>query len=275
MCDLYGCGDTPSNKPLPLVSDIQRRNFLKGAAMLPLATVLAYPELARAQASAMTSVSVPTPSGGTAQGVLAMPAKLPAPAVLLIHEWWGLNDQIKSVAVEFAKMGYIALAVDMYGGKAATTPQGAKDLMSALDPAKGTEQLVTLIDFLKHHEHSTGKVGTIGWCFGGGWSLNASIATPVDATVIYYGRCDKTPGELATLNDPVLAHFGTLDQNINAEMVGIFKESMKEAGKADNLTVYMYEANHAFANPTGSRYDEADAALAWERTKAFFIKNLM
>lgn len=275
MCDLYGCGDKPSNKPLPHVSDVQRRNFLKGVAVLPLATVLAYPELARAQADAVTAVSVPTASGGTAMGVLAMPAKLPAPTVLLIHEWWGLNDQIKSVAVEFAKLGYIALAVDMYGGKAAASPEEAKALMSAVDAASGTEQLVTLIDFLKHHENSTGKVGTIGWCFGGGWSLNASIATPVDATVIYYGRCDKSAAELATLNSPVLGHFGTEDKNINADMVGIFEASMKEAGKSANLSVNWYEANHAFANPTGSRYDEADAALAWERTTAFFAEHLM
>jgi carboxymethylenebutenolidase len=275
MCDLYGCGDKPSTKPLPRVSDEQRRNFMKGLAVLPLATVLAYPELAHAQADTVTDVSIPTASGGNAMGVLAMPAKLPAPTVLLIHEWWGLNDQIKSVAVEFAKLGYIALAVDMYGGKVAGSAEEAKALMSAVDGGTGTEQLVTLIDFLKNHESSTGKVGTIGWCFGGGWSLNASIATPVDATVIYYGRCDKTAAELAPLNNPVMGHFGTEDQSINAEMVNGFEASMKEAGKADNLTVHWYEANHAFANPTGARYDEADAALAWERTQAFFAKTLM
>jgi carboxymethylenebutenolidase len=275
MCDLHGCGDKPSNKPLPMVSDSQRRNFLKGAAVLPLATVLAYPELARAQADAVSNVSIPTASGGMAMGVLAMPAKLPAPTVLLIHEWWGLNDQIKSVAVEFAKLGYIALAVDMYGGKMAGSAEEAKALMSAVEAASGTEQLVTLIDYLKNHKSSTGKVGTIGWCFGGGWSLSASIATPVDATIIYYGRCTQTAAELATLNNPVLGHFGTEDQSINAQMVGGFEAAMKEAGKSANLTVHWYEANHAFANPTGSRYDEADAALAWERTTAFFGQHLM
>lgn len=275
MCDLFGCGDTPSKKPLPRVSDEQRRNFLKGVAVLPLATVLAYPELARAQAGGVRDISLPTPSGGTAMGVIAMPAKLPAPTVLLIHEWWGLNDQIKSVAVEFAKMGYIALAADMYGGNVATDRDGAMGLMKSVDGAKGTEQLVTLINHLKTMEGSTGKVGTVGWCFGGGWSLNASLATPVDATVIYYGRCDKSAADLATLQSPVLGHFGTEDTSINAEMVGVLEASMKEAGKADQLTVHWYEANHAFANPTGARYDEADANLAWERTKTFFEQNLM
>ena len=275
MCDEISCGYTPSDKPLPTVTDAQRRNFVKGLAALPLATVLAYPDLAKAAGhNATTPVSVKTPSGGTAMGVVAMPAKLPAPAVLLIHEWWGLNDQIKSVAAEFAKQGYIALAVDMYGGKYASDRDGAKALMSALDPKAGTEQLVTLIDWLKNHKDGTGKVGTVGWCFGGGWSLNASIATPVDATVIYYGRCNKSADELATLNSPVLGHFGTLDKSINAEMVGGFEAAMKQAGKTD-LTVHWYDANHAFANPTGARYDEEDANLAWQRTLDFYQRHLM
>lgn len=275
MCDLHGCGDTPSNKPLPRVSDEQRRNFMKGLAALPLATVLAYPELARAAGDGLADVKIPTPSGGTAMGVIAMPDKLPAPTVLLIHEWWGLNDQIKSVAAEFAKQGYIALAVDMYGGEYATDREGAMRLMKSVDGAKGTEQLVTLIEYLRDHESSTGKVGTIGWCFGGGWSLNASIATPVDATVIYYGRCNKTAAEVAPIKGPVLGHFGTEDKSINPQMVGTFQAAMEDAGKADQLTVHWYTANHAFANPTGSRYDEEDAALAWARTLAFYQQHLM
>jgi len=275
MCDEISCGYSPSDKPLPEVTDGERRRFIKGLAALPLATVLAYPDLAQAAGeNATTPISIKTPSGGTAMGHIAMPDVTPAPTVLLIHEWWGLNDQIKSVAAEFAKQGYIALAVDMYGGQYATDRDGAKALMSSMDAKAGTEQLVTLIDYLKTHDKSTGKVGTIGWCFGGGWSLNASIATAVDATVIYYGRCTKTPQELASLNSPVLGHFGTLDQHINGEMVGGFEKAMAEAGKTQ-LTVNWYEANHAFANPTGSRYDEADAKLAWDRTLAFYKKHLM
>jgi len=275
MCDEFGCGYSPSDKPLPVVTDEQRRGFLKGLAVLPLASVLAYPELARAAGHNMTTpVSISTPSGITATGVIAMPKKTPAPTVLLIHEWWGLNDQIKAVAAEFAQQGYIALAVDMYGGDMATDAKGAMALMSKLDEKVATEQLASWIEWLKNHEKSTGKVGTVGWCFGGGWSLNASIATPVDATVIYYGRCKKTAAELASLDSPVLGHFGTLDKNINAEMVSGFEKAMAAAGKTD-LTVHWYEANHAFANPSGARYDEADAALAWERTLAFYKQHLM
>ncbi|MCB1489619.1 MAG: dienelactone hydrolase family protein, partial [Bauldia sp.] len=114
----------------------------------------------------------------------------------------------------------------------------------------------------------------IGWCFGGGWSLNASLATPVDATVIYYGNVAKTADELKALKGPVLGNFGTEDQNIDAEMVAGFEAAMKEAGKAGELTVNWYTADHGFANPTSARYDAEDTALAWDRTLAFLKANL-
>ena len=112
----------------------------------------------------------------------------------------------------------------------------------------------------------------MGWCFGGGWALNASIAEPVDATVVYYGRVDKPADQLAKLKGPVLGHFATRDEFINEPMVASFQRAMAEAGKP--VTVYWYEADHAFANPSGGRYDEADAALAWSRTMDFLRQTL-
>ena len=132
---------------------------------------------------------------------------------------------------------------------------------------------VDCLKWLREQDWCNGKIGTIGWCFGGGWSLNTSLATPVDGTVIYYGNVKKSAAQLASLKSPVLGHFGTLDKSINKEMVSGFEAAMKEAGKTD-LAVHWYEANHAFANPTGSRYDEEDAALAWQRTLAFFKQHL-
>ena len=273
MCDMDGCGTNGSKKPKPELSNKQRRAFVKGAIALPLATVLAYPDMARAAAGSTTPVSIPTPSGGMAKGVLAMPAKTPAPTVLLIHEWWGLNDQIKSMAAEFAKQGYIALAIDLYGGKVATDSGGARALMKAVDGKIATEHVKTTADWLRAHKDATGKVGSVGWCFGGGWSLNCALATPVDATVIYYGNVKKSSDQLASLKGPVLGHFATDDKWINKVMVEGFEAQMKKAGKTD-LAVHWYEANHAFANPTSARYDEADAALAWKRTLAFYKKHL-
>ena len=271
MCTLDGCGDHKSLPPIVL-PEADRRAFLAGAISLPLATVLAFPDLAQAQAATLEDVSFDA-NGVTVSGVIARPATTPAPAVILIHEWWGLNDQIKAVAAEFAAMGYIAFAIDLYG-TVATTPEEAKALTGAVKAEVASAQLSAAADWLRGMEGATGKVGTIGWCFGGGWSLAASIVTPIDATVIYYGRVDTPAEKLTALKGPVIGHFGTLDKSINAEMVGGFEKAMSEAGKADSLTVYWYEANHAFANPTGARYDAEDAALAWGRTTAFFEANL-
>lgn len=199
-------------------------------------------------------------------------ANAPTGSVLLIHEWWGLNPQIKNVALKFGELGYLALAVDLYGGNVAADPDGARELMNAVHPDIATETLVTWIEWLRDHSNSNGKVGTVGWCFGGGWSLNASIATPVDATVIYYGRCAKGAEELGTLSGPVQGHFATRDKWINQEMVGGFEKAMDEAGKS--YENFWYEADHAFANPTSERHDQEDAQLAWSRTLRFFDQHL-
>lgn len=267
MCTLDGCG--PKSKLPPIVvHEADRRAFLAGLASLPLAAVLADPALAQASAARVEMVTIPTPKGKPLSMAVAYPAAPKGPAVILVHEWWGLNDQIKSVAAEFAKEGYLAIAVDLYG-KVATDAEGAKALMQGLDPEWATQAMVAAVQWARTDEHSTGKVATIGWCFGGGWSLNTSIATPVDATVIYYGNVRKTADQLKALKGPVLGHFGKLDKSIDAAMVGGFETAMKEAGKADRLTVYWYDADHAFANPTGARYDAEDAALAWQRTLHF------
>lgn len=251
---------------------LARRTFVTGIAGLPLATILADPRLAAMAAETMETVSVTTPGGRKVSAALAVPAKTPAPSVLLVHEWWGLNDQIKTMATELAKEGFLALAVDLYEGKVASDPTTAGTLMKAVDPAKAIETLSVWVNWLKADSRSTGKVGTVGWCFGGGWSLNASIANPVDATVIYYGYLERSADDLKALKGPVLGHFAEEDQWINKEMVDGFEARMKQAGKS--LEDYRYSANHAFANPTGQNYDKEDAQTAWKRTLAFLRKNL-
>lgn len=273
MCTLDGCGSHDHLGPPPKATDQERRLFLKGLAILPLAVVLADPVLAHAAASTLKKVTITAPTGETMIAEVILPATLPAPAVLMIHEWWGLNDQIRATAAEYANQGYIALAVDLYGKPAATTAAGAKSLMSSVDPVAATSKLKASVAYLKDHKDCTGKVGVVGWCFGGGWSLNTALATDVDACVIYYGNVAKTPQQLASLTAPVMGHFGTLDQNINKAMVEGFEKSLKAAGKTD-YQIFWYEANHAFANPTGGRYDDADAKLAWQRTMSFFGEKL-
>jgi carboxymethylenebutenolidase len=253
--------------------DLSRRQLVQGlATSVTLAAVLADPRLARAVAESLETVSLTTPGGRQVSASLAKPSAVPAPAVMLIHEWWGLNDQIKAVAAEFARAGYLALAIDLYDGKAADTREGAEKLMKALDPEAASETVVAWLKWLKADKRASGKVATVGWCFGGAWSLNASIAEPVDATVVYYGRVDRPAEQLKALKGPVLGHFATRDAFINQPMVDGFEAAMKTAGKP--LTVYWYEADHAFANPSGARYDAEDAQTSWQRTLAFLEQHL-
>jgi carboxymethylenebutenolidase len=249
-----------------------RRHVIQGLGGLPLAAVLADPRLARAAAGSLQEVTLTTAGGRKVSAALAAPETMPAPAIVLIHEWWGLNDQIKAVAADLAGQGFLALAVDLYAGKSASDREGAQALMQAVDPEAATDTLVSWLGWLKTHEKATGKVAVMGWCFGGGWALNASIAEPVDATVVYYGRVDKPADQLAKLKGPVLGHFATRDEFIDEAMVGSFEKAMAEAGKP--VTVHWYEADHAFANPSGGRYDEGDAALAWSRTMEFLRQTL-
>lgn len=250
---------------------VTRRSLLKSIALTPLAAALADPTLTRAAADSLQAVTT-TVGGQAVNAALAVPNAGKAPAVLLVHEWWGLNDQIKTVAAEFAREGYLALAVDLYGGKVTDNPDQARSYMQAVDSAVATDTLSAWIAWLRQHEAHNGKIGTVGWCFGGGWSLNCSLANPVDATVIYYGNVKKSAAEVASLEGPALGHFATEDEWINRDMVGGFEKSMTEAGKA--FTGHWYEAKHGFANPTTARYDEQDAALAWSRTLEFFRANL-
>ncbi|NCF28547.1 MAG: dienelactone hydrolase family protein [Gammaproteobacteria bacterium] len=249
-----------------------RRRFLKGLTSLPLATVLASPRLAAAVSAGLQEVEAKLSDGRTVKAALATPQGQTKGSILLIHEWWGLNNQIKSVASEFADQGYKALAVDLYRGHVADTRADARALMKAVDPMAATETLNVWVKWLREDARAGDKIATIGWCFGGGWSLNASLSSPVDATIVYYGRVNKTADELGTLKGPVLGHYATQDQWINKEMVSGFESAMDAAGKT--YTSHWYDAQHAFANPTSARYDGEDAALAWRRTLDFLKQQL-
>jgi carboxymethylenebutenolidase len=249
-----------------------RRDVLTGFAGVSLAALLADPVRVAQAAAGLETVTLKTASGRSVSAALALPAQTPAGGVMIVHEWWGLNDQIKAVASELAANGFVGLAIDLYDGKVASDPEGAQNLMGGVQDAEATETTTTWIDHLYGMKEVNGKVATLGFCFGGGWSLNASIAHPVDATVIYYGRCDKPASELRKLKGPVLGQFGSQDTFINPAMVKAFAANMKEANKPHDI--YSYDANHAFANPTGQNYDKEDARIAWDRTIAFLKANI-
>lgn len=193
------------------------------------------------------------------------------PGVVMIHEWWGLNDQIKTTADRLASYGYNVLAVDLFNGKVADTTGQAVEMISKLDQVKTIENLESSISFLKN-ERST-KVGVLGWCFGGGESLRVSLAEPVDATVIYYGDLITDKKNLTSLNSPVLGIFGDSDMTIPVTDVKRFRNILDEL-KMEN-EVYIYpKVGHAFANPSGPSYAPKETADAWEKTIAFLEKHL-
>jgi carboxymethylenebutenolidase len=212
----------------------------------------------------------PADSTGTAAGAAG------APGLIVIHEWWGLNDNVETMARMFAHAGYAALAVDLYGGRAADDPAQARALVEDVTahPEVALDNLRQARAFLGD-ELGAQRVGVIGWCFGGGWSLQTALAMPgqIGAAVIYYGRLVADRDELAKLQAPVLGLFGAEDQGIPVADVRAFETALGELGK--DATIHVYEgAGHAFANPSGTRYQPEAARDAWEKTLAFLAKHL-
>ncbi|GAB5534060.1 MAG: dienelactone hydrolase family protein [Rubricoccaceae bacterium] len=223
-------------------------------------------------------VTYATVEGEDITGYLAQPEILSdslQPAVIVIQEWWGLNENIEAMARKLAAEGYVALAVDLYGGEVADTPDGAMALMQTAmsQEAALTDNLKQAYAFLT--DRGVTSVGTIGWCFGGMWSLRTALALPeeIDGSVIYYGRPVTDADELATLQMPILAFFGGADDSIPQETVAAFETALAEAGVDHEVEVYPGTA-HAFANPSGQAYDAAAAEDAWARTVAFFDTHL-
>lgn len=199
------------------------------------------------------------------------------PGLIVIHEWWGLNDNVRGMTRQLAAEGYAALAVDLYGGAVAESPDDARALMqAAMDaPERAEANLAAARDWLGSQGHAGPRVGVIGWCFGGHWSLRTALALGerIDAAVVYYGRVPTDPAELAPLRAPLLGLFGEEDGGIPVETVRAFETALRDAGKEATIRIYP-DAGHAFANPSGTRYEPAAAQDAWERTVAFLAEHL-
>lgn len=201
-------------------------------------------------------------------------AKAPLPAIVVIHEWWGLNDHVKHWADRLAADGYAALAVDLYGGVVAKNPDEAMAAMKKVDDEASRKTLLAAHEFLAQDARvKAQKRGSIGWCFGGSKSLALALAAKdLDACVMYYGHPVLEPEKLAPLHAPLLGIFGARDASIPPETVAQFDKALTEAKKTH--TILSYEAEHAFANPSSKRYDEKNAAAAWEKVRAFFAQHL-
>lgn len=223
-------------------------------------------------------VAYATFDGKTIKGYLARPEKAAGnlPALLVIHEWWGLNDNVRAMARRLAGEGYLALAVDLYEGEAATDPQRAKALMD-----DSLTKLKRVMDNLRQAQkylaenRKAAKIGVVGWCYGGGWSLETAMNIPdgIDAAVMYYGRVVLETAELNKVQAPLLGLFGEKDASLPLDTVKAFEAKLKELGKDATIVIYP-GADHAFANPSGTKYDAAAAEDAWKRTLEHFGKHL-
>jgi carboxymethylenebutenolidase len=199
------------------------------------------------------------------------------PAVVMIHEWWGLNDNIKDMANELASEGYVVLAADLYNGEVATTPDKAMQLVGTVreNPEQAISNLQSAVQYLASLPNvNSSRIASLGWCFGGGQSLQLALNSeqnPLAATVIYYGNLVNDTNELSKINWPVLGIFGDQDQSIPVESVNAFEQALNETGITNEIYIYP-GVGHAFANPSGDNYAPEETVDAWEKTLAFLKK---
>jgi carboxymethylenebutenolidase len=196
------------------------------------------------------------------------------PAVIMIHEWWGLNEHIKNQADILAKEGYVVLAVDLYQGEVATTSDRSRELSSSVrnNPASAIDNLQSAVNYVKSLEMvDDTKIASLGWCFGGDWSLQLALNSsqnPLAATIIYYGRPVTDTTSLSSITWPVLGIFGDQDQAIPVESVKQFASALNASGITNDI--YLYEGvGHAFANPSGDNYAPKETTDAWQKTIGF------
>ncbi len=229
-------------------------------------------------ALAATSKDVTYKSGDeTVKGIIYTPTgKGPFPGIVVIHEWWGLNDWVKEQASKLADQGYVALALDLYRGKVATTPEEAHEIMRGVPEDRAKRDLQAAYDYLASQPNvKKDRIGAIGWCMGGGYSLDVALLEPnLAADVINYGSLVTDPSEVKKINAPILGLFGAQDRGITPDDVKAFESEMKKQGKKIEVTIYP-DAGHAFENPNNKDgYRPKDAQDAWNKTVAFLESTL-
>lgn len=261
---LAACASSPVTNPPPVVEE-------------PTESV-AQPAAEENAATGGTSgemVEYEDTDGETLMGYLAKPAgDGPFPGVIVIQEWWGLNDHIKDVARRFANEGYVALAPDLYHGVVTTEPDEARKQVMALDMAEAVKEIQRGVDYLQAQSFVAGpKVGVVGFCMGGGLVLQtALVEDDMGAGVVFYGS-PLSPEQAAQVKAPILGQYGADDGGISVESVEQMHAAFTEAGIANDVTIYE-GAPHAFFNDTRESYRPEAAKEAWQKALAWFQKYL-
>ena len=240
--------------------------------------VIAFLILLSIPACAATAKDVSYKSGDeTVKAIVYRPeGKGPFPALIVIHEWWGLNDWVKEQALKLADQGYVTLAVDLYRGKVAQTTEEAHEIMRGVPEDRAKRDLSAAFRYLQSlSDVKKDKIGAIGWCMGGGYALDVALQEPtLAADVINYGHLATDPAALQQINAPILGLFGAQDRGITPDDVHKFGVTLDKLGKKIDVTIYP-DAGHAFENPNNKGgYREADAQDAWNKTLAFLESTL-
>lgn len=232
---------------------------------------------AAAQAGGLTQLV----TYGDASGYLALPAAgtgaaAKKPALIVIQEWWGVDEWVKEQSARFASRGYVALAPDLYRGRTAKSPDEAHELMRGMPEDRAMADLKAAVDHLAARpDVDPNRIGVIGWCMGGGYALKLATADPrLRATAVNYGSVITDPDAIARVNSQILGNFGSADRGIPAAEVKKFGAALTQYGKLADIKIYD-GAGHAFMNPNNQQgYDAAAAQDAWRRIDGFFERLL-
>jgi len=220
-------------------------------------------------------IKFPTKSGLSATGELVAPdGEGRVPAVVLVQEWWGLNGQIRHVAAQLSREGFLVAIPDLYHGRWTTDAAEAQKLMEALDWPRALEEIAGAAAFLKSHSRSNHHVGILGFCIGGALTFAATTLVPeLEAAVAYYGSAPTDKFDYTKIKAPILAHFASHDEWARADKAKEIMEGMHARGQS--MELHVYDAGHAFAHEARKDVFVPEAAsLAWKRTVAFLHRHL-
>lgn len=214
-------------------------------------------------------------NGETAKGYLAEP-DAEGPGVIVLHEWWGLDDSMREMADQFADEGFVTLVPDLYHGDTTEQPDEAQQKLMALNMDEAEKEMRGAVKFVVDHDKCNGEVGSVGFCAGGGLSVWAAASNPdIGAAVTYYYVMPHGKPDFSKIEAPVLGHFGTGDEMVSVEDAKALEAELQDAGVAAAFEYYD-DAGHAFANDHDrlGTYDEGHAKKAWGRTVAFLNEHL-
>jgi carboxymethylenebutenolidase len=215
-------------------------------------------------------------NGGKGSGYLAEPDADSAPGIVVLHEWWGLDDSMKKMADQFARDGFLAISPDLYHGDTTEQPDEAQQKLMAMNMEEAEKEMRGAVSYLLDHPKCNGKIGSVGFCMGGGLSVWAAATNPdIGAVVTYYYVMPHGKPDFSKINGPVLGHFGTADDFISEDDAKALQNELQEAGVQAAFEFYE-GGGHAFANDHNrlGTYDEGHAKKAWDKTTSFFKQHL-